>query len=383
MNKMKFFLTGVENTNKGAELMLYAILKEIEQKAPDSIIYVEGNRIRGGAKTVNTTLQFITLDSWKTKAIRILRVNSILRKLHLAPISFYPTIPQIDYLIDGSGLLFSDQIMKASGIKYRRYLFECAKRNHAKIVFLPQCFGPLERDITKESVKLLFDYADLVFAREKVSYDIVVNSGLANLSKLGLYTDFTASVDGICPSKYAHLNGGICVIPNMQMVNKGVLTKEEYMSFILNAINLCRESGNPVYLLNHEGKADERFSYECAAQAGSNVEVVTGLNAIETKGIISKAYLVITSRYHGLASALNSGVPVLATSWSHKYQCLYEDYEIENLVLPITDFGKCKILICKYLKKEENLIMRKRLHDALPAIKEQIKQMWSDVWALK
>ena len=379
---MKYFLTGVENTNKGAELMLYAILKEIEQKYPGSTIYIEGNRIKGGSKTIKTTLKFVTIDSWKTKLIRLFRINSFLHKFHKASLSVYPTIPQIDYLIDGSGLLFSDQIMKASGIKYRKYLFESAKRSHAKIVFLPQCFGPLERDVTKESVRILFSYADLVFAREIVSYNILKNSGLANPSKLALSTDFTATIDGVCPSKYAHLNGGVCIIPNMQMVNKGVLAKEKYINFLLNTITLCRESGKPVFILNHEGKADEMLAYECAEQFGDDIEVVTGLDAIETKGVISKAYLVITSRFHGLASALNSCVPVLATSWSHKYQCLYEDYGIENLVLPVAEFEKCKMMICKYINKNENEIMRNRLHDALPSIKEQIKHMWSKVWAL-
>lgn len=380
---MKFFLTGVENTNKGAELMLYAILKEIECRFPDSTVYVERDRIRGGIKSIKTAVKFVTIDSWKSKVMRLLHVNSFLRKFNRKPILVYPKIPQIDYLIDGSGLLFADQMMTALGIKLRKFLFERAKRYHAKIVFLPQCFGPLERDVTKESVKLLFNYADLVFARERVSYDMLMNSGLADSSKLTVRTDFTATIEGECPAEYEHLKGSVCIIPNMQMVNKGVLTRNAYLTFLSSVIAICRENGKSVFLLNHEGKADELLAYECATKAGGDIEVVSGLDAIETKGVISKAYLIITSRYHGLASALNSCVPALSTSWSHKYQCLYEDYGFENLVLPVSEFEKCKSLIIHCLDEDENMNMRKKLYEVLPKVKEQINKMWSEVWALK
>ena len=45
---MKIVLSGVETNNKGAELMLYAILQEIERKYPTATVYLPYNGIRQG-----------------------------------------------------------------------------------------------------------------------------------------------------------------------------------------------------------------------------------------------------------------------------------------------------------------------------------------------
>ena len=51
---MKIVLSGVETNNKGAELMLYAILQEIERKWPDADVYISQKRIKQGLNYVKS-----------------------------------------------------------------------------------------------------------------------------------------------------------------------------------------------------------------------------------------------------------------------------------------------------------------------------------------
>ena len=57
---MKIVLSGVETNNKGAELMLYAILQEVERRFPDAEVYLPYYRIKQGTKYVHTNLKFKT-----------------------------------------------------------------------------------------------------------------------------------------------------------------------------------------------------------------------------------------------------------------------------------------------------------------------------------
>ena len=45
---MRIVLNGVETNNKGAELMLYAILQEIERKFPDAEVFMPYLALRRG-----------------------------------------------------------------------------------------------------------------------------------------------------------------------------------------------------------------------------------------------------------------------------------------------------------------------------------------------
>ena len=53
---MKIVLSGVETNNKGAELMLYAILQEIERKYPKAEVYIPVFAVKQGLDYIHTNL---------------------------------------------------------------------------------------------------------------------------------------------------------------------------------------------------------------------------------------------------------------------------------------------------------------------------------------
>lgn len=384
---MKIVLSGVETNNKGAELMLYAILQEIERRFPDAEVYLPYYRIAQGTKYVHTNLKFRTTP-WSAIVAK-LRVPVILYKLKLynesqAIIAETSIVKDADWFIDGSGFAFGDQWnIKDSRIRDWELKLQALHDSGCKVVFLPQAFGPVEKEGTKKAFTMLNKYANLIMPREQVSYDYVRASGLIDMNKVKKFTDFTSLVEGVFPEKYSQLRNGICIIPNMQMIRMGKITYEDYIKLLSALVNEGKRSGLPIYLLNHEGKQDEELCIKCKESIGGDIEAVTGLNALEVKGLIGTAKIVITSRFHGLASALNSGVPSLATSWSHKYEELFRDYGLEGYVLPLNDIEKAVERVGELLDEKENQRLRNHLAQQIPLIKAQTKEMWECVWAIE
>lgn len=378
---MKIFLSGVETKNKGAELMLYAILQEVEKEYPNAIVYMPRHMVTCGLQGVKTSLDFRFLPCGKFEDK--FRISGLFGKLHL-PYWLMPhkiLLGKMDYYIDGSGFKFSDQFNISN--RYANYLnaqLKQLKKEGTRIVYLPQAFGPFEKAVSKKILTTLNCYASVIMPREKVSFSFIKESGLVDIGKVKMNTDFTSLVAGVFPSNYDHLRNKICVIPNRQMINKKVLSLDDYISFLQTIIIEGKKTGFGVYLLNHEGKGDELLCHQINERLQDKVEIVSGLNALEVKGLISSAFLVISSRFHGIASALNTCVPCLATSWSHKYKELFADYQMTDCILPLNDNKKTISMIDDYIREEKNKEIRTILSQKIPQIKERTIKMWNLVW---
>ena len=134
-------------------------------------------------------------------------------------------------------------------------------------------------------------------------------------------------------------------------------------------------------MLNHEGKGDLEICKKINQHFNQSLPIVTGLNAKEIKGLIGESYCVFSSRYHGVASSLNQGVPCLATSWSHKYKLLFKDFELEEQIINVSD---TKDIINKKIHNIIDLDINKKLREHLITIKEKIyiktNEMWLYIW---
>lgn len=377
---MRILLDGVQTTNKGAELMLYAILQEIERKYPKAEVFISKDRIHQGLDYVKTglSLKYINGESIENS----LHLGAIYRNLHIS----YRLMPHVlglrhlDYYLDGSGFKFSDQFKLTS--KHAAILnnrLSAYREIGAKIIFLPQAFGPFERAETREVMAAISRNSSIIMPREKTSYDYLKQSQVVDMNKVKMFTDFTSLVEGVFPTKYENLKGGICIIPNMKMINKGAISLNEYIELLKSVIVLAEQSGKKVYLLNHEGDEDEKLCR--LIQEQTPIDVVTKLNALEIKGLLKSAYLVISSRFHGVASTLNSCVPCLATSWSHKYKELFNDYKQSDCLLPLNDIRCALDQVSSFMDPKRNMEVRKQLSSVVPQIKEETRRMWDVVWS--
>src|SRR5690554_4823180 len=102
---MKIQIDGVGTQNKGAELMLYSILEQIEKQHPKATVYFNSNTI--GHNKIDTTIKLI--KPFRLQYTFYLRV--LLSKLKL-PHKYFTThypIKNIDLLLDASGFKYGDQ----------------------------------------------------------------------------------------------------------------------------------------------------------------------------------------------------------------------------------------------------------------------------------
>lgn len=380
---MKIVLSGVETNNKGAELMLYAILQEIERKWSNAKVFIPYYRCKQGLDYVKTNLDFRYTPFSMT--LYKFQFPSILRHLHMPMTLYYGTdiVRDAEWFIDGSGFAFGDQWdLNEERIHIWENKLKPLYNHGCKIVFLPQSFGPIEKASTKNALSMLNNYVSILMPREKVSYDYLKESGVVNMQKVKTFTDFTSLVEGVFPQGYEHLCNGICIIPNRQMIRKGKISYNNYIHLLAAIVAEGKKITHPVYLLNHEGPKDSALCYEIRDSIGEDIEVVTNLNALQVKGLIASAYLVVTSRFHGLASALNSCVPSLATSWSHKYEELYRDYGLNGYVLPLDNDDSAIGRVRALLDSKENKRIREHLSLQVPKITAQTREMWNCVWSL-
>ncbi len=379
---MKYILSGVETNNKGAELMLYAILQEIAKKDPAAVVYLPYFAVRQGLKYIQSNVQ-IKYCPYGGALNKIRYVIAVLKRLHITPLSFYETfnVKKADYFLDASGFCFSDQLPMTDLVI--RIWERTLSRQHyqgAKIVFLPQAYGPAEKEGTKRILNIVSNYSNLIMVREHTSEVYLAKSGSVDMKKVLLFPDFTLNVHGDVPQKYEHLKNGVCIIPNNRMIEKGVLSFNEYAQTIKDMDECVKQHKRKCFLLCHEEKRDTELINRLKIVLGDSVETIKGLNALEIKGIISQSYLCVSSRFHGVVSSLNSGVPCLSTSWSHKYSELYKDYGIESCVVNFANRQECMEKIEEFLNPQKNKEIRNQLSSSIPTIREKNMQMWYRIW---
>jgi polysaccharide pyruvyl transferase WcaK-like protein len=60
----------------------------------------------------------------------------------------------------------------------------------------------------------------------------------------------------------------------------------------------------------------------------------------ELRALIGAAAVLVTSRFHGMISALTERVPVLVIGWSHKYAEVLEQFGLAEFALPYSALGE-------------------------------------------
>ncbi|AHM59912.1 hypothetical protein D770_08245 [Flammeovirgaceae bacterium 311] len=357
--------------NKGAELMLFSIMDRLGKEKNLNPIFVAGRGI-GRAESIRKAGLF--------QKVNLQRLNIPFEKLFdQYRFEQYGLIKEnkINAVLDAGGFQFGDQweylYSTENNLELKRY-YKKLKNHGAKIVFMPQAFGPFNKPLSLQRIKIVFEYADKIYARDRISYKYLEEVFGEN-QKISISPDFTNLLKpDISLSNYLLAKDAICIIPNSKMLTHTPdEIKTKYIPFLIALISHYLANGEKIILLNHEGSDDFAIINEIKNKTNVELPVLNGLNALEIKACIKHFKLLISSRYHGVASGLNQGVQTYCTSWSHKYKELMDLYGIKNGILDVnTSFEKA-------LAQLNNYEVNGKLEDNIAIVEVTVDRMWKDI----
>ncbi|MFC4872852.1 polysaccharide pyruvyl transferase family protein [Negadavirga shengliensis] len=369
-------LRGVGFVNKGAELMLYSMVEILKTYDQETIFVMEVNSTSPLRKIWSMGIKAKT--NLKFKNINLNRFFKLLPnglKHNLGWVSE----EEVQVVLDASGFAFGDKWGAAkAGTRLANHL-AIWKSKGKKVILLPQAFGPFTKPDLIQKMKFILNQADLVYARDKVSFDFLnqlrIEKGTENIF---LAPDFTNLTAPIFPENKQKYSDSLAIIPNQKMMDTSDESfNKSYPDFLKVMVELALQKGQKAFFLIHESEKDKAIAEMVNEKLDKPIPIIEEENPLLVKGIIGSCFAVITSRFHGLVSALSQSVPCLATGWSHKYEMLFEDYKFSE--------GLCQLQRDKaYYEEKINLIIeidsRKKISQLLTIESAKQKKLSDQMW---
>ncbi len=310
--------------------MLQAILQQINAVAPDTVFAVEHwigsyeDRARYGLRTL------LPEKGTRSNLIR-----------HLAGKSFRGSFGLVDKgevqaVVDASGFAFGDQWgtdnLRLLATKAREW-----KRRGIPTVYLPQAWGPFRTETQRTYARTAIENLDLVFAREQTSLKHLQSLGVSSNNVFQAH-DFTNLIKGDLPDDVDLPDRFACIVPNIRMLDKAKPKEQSsYLEFLCASVReLETRDIEPVFLF-HDVVHDRTLAHSVHAALGRKLNTLALTCPRQLKGVLGQATVVLGSRFHALVGSLSQGVPVIATSWSHKYEELLQEYGVPEFIVATSD----------------------------------------------
>ncbi|HAU8299888.1 TPA: hypothetical protein I7159_21170 [Vibrio vulnificus] len=367
-------IKGIGIPNKGAELMLVAVIEQFKNRYPQVEFVVDPN-----TSFIGRSRYQIYQKGWMNiKGIQLGYFINLLPSKLLDRFGIKRD-KDVDIIVDASGFCYSDSFGSKNAYEQVGRYIKKWKNSGKKFIFLPQAYGPFSDEKLSHVMQGTLEQADLFFARDAQSKDHLHKIGLKNVLQ---YPDFTCLVKGTVPVSFDPRKAGdVCVILNNRMIEK--LSDDDgkyYVKNMTNMISLLREQNKKPYFLLHDGLDDKPLTESINSKLEKPLNTYYFEDPKEIKGVIGTASLVISSRFHGLVSALTQGIPVIATGWSHKYQMLLEEYGVGDLLVDHMNYNQIVDKIT-YLSEENNYeYISEKIRKNKSEQVFRTKEMWSLVF---
>lgn len=371
-------LIGVGLNNRGAELMLRSVQERVKA---EGLALVVGRSVVSGSHLESVGgMRMARLDPHRHRFLW--RISAALGELVPPGIwgsaGILPAGHRVG-LLDASGFGYGDAWGSVRN-RARERLFSWYRDSHLPVILLPQAFGPFTDPEVRRSTQRLMRHVSLVFARDKVSHRHLVEL-LGEDPRIRQAPDFTCEVHGVVPSS---LEGVVqdraCIVPNGKMLtHTPPEVAEAYVPYMASALEVLHAAGLDPFLLQHESEEDGPLCRKILEFSAVAAPVYSGLDAVSSKGVIGRANLVVGSRYHGLVSALVQGVPALGTSWSHKYQELFDSFGVGELIVRRLDPSVVGSDLAPFLDPARREALVSTIRDGRRAMERKVRAMWSEV----
>jgi len=363
-------IRGAQLVNKGAELMLLSVMKELSNRLEGDVKFVvQPNKSMPFKKRVSMGL--LAIPRYRKYGINWGRIFDLLPAYVRNELGIIKE-NELHAVIDVSGFRYGDYWGLLNMIGGLTSHIKRWNRKGIKVLILPQAFGPFSEFGMEFQAKKMLKHADFIAARDEQSYSYL-NSIPTNFEKKKLYKypDFTPSIKVNSINKeYA---GYIFIIPNTKM-----RVNENYSKYLVKIIHYLEKTNQKFAFLIHSGKGDYKIAKNAVEQSEVDVEIIWFDSPFEIKRIIKGAKVIITSRFHGLVNGLSQGVPSISTSWSHKYEMFLKDYDFEiGLIDSLEDIGPTKNSLEFILNNYDEI--RAELSNRVKLQEKAIDDMWDKI----
>jgi len=365
--------------NKGAELMLHSVLNKLKSEFPDAQYVMNPTTFSGSAPYLKRAcLGFYQKVHLYKFGIQFGKFEFLI-PLKIREMFGIVLNKDIDIVIDISGFSYGDQLGKYNTLELVNSLKKW-KKNGTKVILMPQAFGPFESPKIKKKMRFVIENVDLIYARDQSSFDYLksVCHKCLNIKKA---PDISILTEGKVSDDFNILSNQFCIIPNARMIDKtDPKVRKVYLPFLISIAKYLYNKGHKPFILVHEGPKDLLLARKIRDSVSEHVKIIIESDALIIKAIIGKSSALISSRFHGVVSGLSQGVPALATSWSHKYQMLFEDYGFSEGILDLNLsenelFKKVDILLDE--SKKQKIV--KLLNSKNEILKKESNKMWEEI----
>jgi len=397
-SKVRVMIIGGNLVGKGAEAMLLVVRNAIKAAVPESILYMplacqaDSEQLKKyGFEIVKQRQQGLIVKavSFGLLMTRLLRQGWIdptaAKEKGIANIFRVSNI-----VVDIAGFASSDQWgSRAAFGRWRQYALSKSVGN--KIIFMPQSWGPFKNKSVSLFTRAMLRDAQLVCAREKISYDHLIESGCVKPQKILLSPDlafqFRAS-----PSKRGqrilHEAGLtdrnrpiITMTPNMRIFERtpGQGANNTYLSTLIDVItHFLHKTPCQIVLIPHEAsyrRANDTELCKMIIEQIQDRERVCMLradrSAADIKAVIGLSEFLVASRYHSLIGALSMRTPAAVIGWSHKYDEVMRELGLEQWVVDLVrqPANSTTDVVLKAWEKRDAI--RKVLQERVPELEKK------------
>ena len=344
---MKYIIVGGEFNNKGAEAMVFSAISQIRKKDPRAeIVIFDANNYNPYQDDLNAKYYYFPSFYYskiyrKTKwMVFLLKIKNIIKKVlgkstvvKLKECLYH--LRTCDYFIDISGYALSTVWGATEVNDYLnkiRYVSKCNEK--AKIVLMPQSFGPIDFQLVKKEFVLeSLSKCFRIFARERSGYELLKEIGLQNvsleydsvlLSANDNYKEALKNYDRYLTDIEVEGKKNIAIVPNLRLCDKLHISKEELCEFYFRIMDQYLASGYRFYLVGHarEDLSICKIIKNKYADHSAVILIDQVLTSYNYQKFISAVDFVIASRYHSLIHAYKAFIPAIILGWSEKYEAI-------------------------------------------------------------
>jgi colanic acid/amylovoran biosynthesis protein len=247
-------LRGAHFRNKGAQLMLIAMVEGLRRIRPDADLVIAPTHRSPYLDRASLGLyQKVWLQKAGIQWGPL--ISACLPQLFKDAYGLVDD-RRVTTVLDASGFAYSDQW----GGTHTAELASAADRwvrQGTRLILMPQAFGPFQLRRNRSAMQRVAGMATAIFARDDVSLAHLQSIlPAADTDKVRLAPDFTALVASRPCSDWPVPAGGACLIPNKRLIDKRGIGPEQYAALFRSVARMARQADLSPFFLVHEGPED-------------------------------------------------------------------------------------------------------------------------------